>query len=742
MTSAAASASISDAAAAETVAPELSVVVVNWNAGEAVTDCLMGLRAASEHLRLQVIVVDNASTDGSRERLAAEFPECQLLANQRNAGFARANNQAFPHCRGRYLLLLNPDTVVTHEALRGLIDFMDRSADAGAAGLQLCYPDGRLQNSYDSFPSLATELLSKHLLRILFPGKFPSKRIIPDRPVPVDLVIGACLIIRAPLFRQLGGFDENYFLFVEETDLCKRVWNAGWKVYHLPHLKICHSYHPSKAQAPAHAHIESWRSGYYYFKKHRHPLLAILYRVLKTLKLLSISFPLILFAQLFTLGRVQRYRRRLMIRRLLSAWHLLGCPRSWGMRQVSGFRDYERSFSKAAGRSSETIIPRLAGRRLKEILEDPRPLLSGGVSGVEVLKKGRFKTSYRIAIVETAPLLLTLYRPRHRFTTLAGLVRVPEGIGEFEKAILAAERGIPVIPPAGAGALYRWGLESFSYIAYMEDPRLVKLQSRLYADAGAKRDSCRRAWVEAYGRFVRRLHEAGVDQYDLNPGNALIRAEADPAGGGAAGDEILLADLERVELERPLDEDRRRRALARLNRLRAGLTAADRLRFLKAYLGGGADWKSWACSILDRMPALRAAEGERVARTCVTENWLFGRFAEELLLRSGKNGGSAGRRVKVQGHFRRRAYPWEDRVFLDQQSVQELARRTMGGEKLPAPLEVREVERSRGLREWREANRAFQSGRSEAMPVLYLRSVGRDRIVFRSGASSSEKTDP
>ncbi len=742
MIPAAASASISSAAAAETDALELSVVVVNWNAGEAVIDCLKGLRAASEHLRLQVIVVDNASTDGSRERVAADFPECQLVPNQRNAGFARANNQAFPHCRGRYFLLLNPDTVVTHEALRGLIDFMDRSGDAGAAGLQLCFPDGRLQNSYDSFPSLATELLSKHLLRILLPGKFPSKRKIPDRPIPVDLVIGACLIIRAPLLRQLGGFDENYFLFVEETDLCKRIWDAGWKVYHLPYLKICHSFHPSKARAPAHAHIESWRSGYYYFKKHRHPLLAILYRVLKALKLLSIGFPLILFAQLLTLGRVPRYRRRLKIRGLLSAWHLLGCPRSWGMRQVSGFRDYERSFGKAAGLSSETIIPRQAGRRLKGILADPRPLLAGGAPGTEMLKKGRFKTSYRLELGEPAPLLLTIYRPRHRFATLAGLVRVPEGIAEFEKAVLAAERGIAVIPPAGAGAFYRWGIESFSYIAYVEDPRLVKLQSRLYADSGAPCDARRRAWLEAYGRFVRRLHEAGVDQYDLNPGNALIRAGADPAGGAAAGDAILLADLERVELGRPLDDDRRRHALARLNRLRAGLTAADRLRFLKAYLEGGADWKGWARAILGMMPALRAAEGDRVARTCVTENWLFGRFAEELLPGGGENGGEAGRRVRVQGHFRRRAYPWEDGVFLDRPAVRELARRTLGGEKLPAPLELREVDRSNGLREWREANRDFQSGRSEVMPVLYLRSVGKDKILFRRGASSSETTDP
>src|SRR6185295_9501703 len=229
------------------------------------------------------------------------------------------------------------------------------------AGLQLRFPDGRLQNSYDSLPTFGSELLSKHLLRVLFPARYPSKRVIPEGPLPVDIVIGACLILRREVVETLRGFDEGYFLFVEEADLCFRIRRAGWEVYHLPHLSIVHDAKASKAQATAQAYIEFARSSYRFYSKSMGAAAALVLRVLKGLKAVVVNPLLSLLACASTLGRVERHRRRLLIRSHLCLWHLLGCPASWGMRQVSPLRGYDR----LRGNGREVLLSREAGPALR-----------------------------------------------------------------------------------------------------------------------------------------------------------------------------------------------------------------------------------------------------------------------------------------------------------------------------------------------------------------------------------------
>jgi hypothetical protein len=693
--------------------PELSIVVVNWNTRDAVLECLESIRRASRQLALEAIVVDNGSPDGSAEAIAERFPEFRLIANRRNAGFARANNQAFRHCRGRYVLLLNPDTEARVESLRGLVEFMDRTPDAGAAGLQLRHPDGRRQNSFDSFPALATELLSKHLLRLLLPRLYPSKRTVPGGPITVDLVIGACLIVRPDLLSRLGGFDERFFLFVEEADLCRRIGKAGWKVYHLPHLDICHSYHFSKEQAPAHATIESYRSSYLFFKKHRSRAAYCLFRVLKTLKLLLISVHLSWMACLVTLGRSPSHRRKLKVRSLLALWHLLGCPAHWGMRQVSEFRGYRRSRREAAGLRFEGFVGAGLAPEAAALLQ-AGPGLSSPLPADSALKRTRTKTSFRVEVPGTGPALLTVYRPRGLFGALAARFGVPEGIGGFERALHVADQGIATPLPLAAGAIHGRLLARGSFLAFREIPGLEKLQRALER---SRADPARyRAWVAAYGAFVRRLHDAGVVQRDLNPGNALAPGDAAPGA-----DAILLVDLERVEVGPPLEWDRRIDALARLNRLLAGFTTSDRLRFLLAYLASDERprRRSFVAAILDRMPALRRAEGERARRNCTRENWFFGR------LRGG-----------LDGHFRRRAYPWEDDALLDGPAAESLALRALGDGRMPAAVQVETPNGRGGLARWQEVNRAFQSGESELVPLVFVRRGRTERLVLARGASA------
>jgi GT2 family glycosyltransferase len=192
-----------------------------------------------------------------------------FIQNQKNVGFAVANNQALRLSKGDYLLLLNPDTRVKEGSIEGLVSFMESSSEAGVAGAQLLNDDGSKQNSIANFPSLATELLNKSLLRWLFPKQFPGKERDYSNPVEVDSVIGACMMVRRKALDQVGLLDEDYFLFLEETDWCYRMKRAGWKIYHVPQAEVYHFQGKSTEADRKRAKVEYYRSRYHFFKKTR-----------------------------------------------------------------------------------------------------------------------------------------------------------------------------------------------------------------------------------------------------------------------------------------------------------------------------------------------------------------------------------------------------------------------------------------------------------------------------------------
>lgn len=477
-----------DSTPPDSSAVDVSIVVVSWNTRDVLLECLDSLRAVANELSVQIVVVDNASTDGTVEAVRERYDGVEFFASRRNSGFGRANNRAFRHCRGRYLLLLNPDATISVDAVKGLVEFMDTTPDAGAAGLQLVYPNDRLQNSYDNFPTVLTQLVSKHLLRLLFPSRFPSKRQAVTGPMPVDVVIGACLVLRAEIARELQGFDENYFLFVEETDLCRRIHEAGWKVYHLPHLRIYHGDHHSQAQAPGLSTLESYRSTFYYFKKHSGLALAMTFRVLMTLKLVVINMSLSLIATTCTLGTVPRHVRRLRMRAVLSAWHLCGCPDSWGMRLVSDYRGFERQRDGGVLDRSERIVPDDATSLFREFARNPAVTIARGKVVVESRsttlggEDSHNEDSHIEDIVVSFPgpvdassdaigessepvVLLRVFRPRWK-SRLLSFWRVSEGVLAFDDALdnddmPSADGGV-----IAAGVLSSLGFHRYSFVAY------------------------------------------------------------------------------------------------------------------------------------------------------------------------------------------------------------------------------------------------------------------------------------
>ena len=311
---------------------DISFIIVNWNTRDILMDCLNSIYKTVKDIDFEIYVVDNNSTDGSQEAVKKEFPDVMLIENEINTGFAYANNQALRIMQGRFAVLLNSDAVLKEQAIKKLLTFMIATSSAGIAGVQLLNEDSSLQNSIDNFPSTETEIFNKSILRLFFPDKYPSKNRIYEKPIEVDSVIGACMMIRKEAIDEVGVFDEDYFIFLEETDWCFRMYKKGWKVFHVPDAEVFHLSGHSKKKTPWRSQIEYYISLYKFFRKNRTPLSYLTLRVLKPCKIF-INLILNILGNLITLFQKEGPRNRLLKYYKLFVWHLLMCPDSMGIQK-------------------------------------------------------------------------------------------------------------------------------------------------------------------------------------------------------------------------------------------------------------------------------------------------------------------------------------------------------------------------------------------------------------------------
>lgn len=303
---------------------DLSIIIVTWNTAALLRRCLQSIAETVQGLACEVIVVDNASSDGTAAMLREAYPWVRLIANAENRGFGAANNQALRLMAGRYALLLNSDTVLTDSAVRVLFDFMERTPAAAMAGGQLLNADGSRQNSIAAFPTPLTLLTNMPLLEALFPRRFPSKRHDYPGPIEVDSVIGACLMVRKSAIDRVGMLDERYFFFFEETDWARQMRAAGWKVFHVPAARIYHLQGQSIGRS-VRSRIAFYRSRYQYFEKWES---AGTYRLVRAILWLRLAANALLtsLAVVLTLGLRRELRDKAAVYGSLLAWHLRGCP--------------------------------------------------------------------------------------------------------------------------------------------------------------------------------------------------------------------------------------------------------------------------------------------------------------------------------------------------------------------------------------------------------------------------------
>ncbi len=203
--------------------PDLSVIIVNYKTIDVIGDCLSSVFSTSLP-PIEVFVVDNASGDGSVDFIRDNFPLCRVIANEENRGFGPANNQALRDCTGRYVILLNPDTTVEQDTFAKMIAFMDSHPEIGLAGPRVLNNDGAEQHSVSA----------------RYPGHRHGEKDLGNLPGTIACVMGACQIVRTPLLLSVGGFDEDFFLYGEDQDLCLRIRKQGYEIGYIGDVVIMH----------------------------------------------------------------------------------------------------------------------------------------------------------------------------------------------------------------------------------------------------------------------------------------------------------------------------------------------------------------------------------------------------------------------------------------------------------------------------------------------------------------------
>ncbi|MCC7128877.1 MAG: hypothetical protein B6D39_02390 [Anaerolineae bacterium UTCFX2] len=259
----------------------LSILIVNWNGGQVLLDCLESIFGNPPDQPYEVILVDNASTDASAHAAESRYPQVQVIHSPANLGFAGANNIAFNRASGEYLLLLNPDTVVQPGALQALLSYLAENSKAGAAGARLLNPDGSLQPSCSPEPTLSREFARLfHLKGVRPDGYYEMKDWDIAAPRRVDTLLGACLMVRRTAQLQIGAMDETFFMYSEEVDYCRRLRQAGWEICWVPQARVVHLGAQSTRQAASQMFLQLYLAKVQYFRKHYGRFSARLYKLI------------------------------------------------------------------------------------------------------------------------------------------------------------------------------------------------------------------------------------------------------------------------------------------------------------------------------------------------------------------------------------------------------------------------------------------------------------------------------
>jgi N-acetylglucosaminyl-diphospho-decaprenol L-rhamnosyltransferase len=298
---------------------DISIVIVSWNTETVLLECLRSIYSYPPPGEFEIWLVDNASTDNSVEQTRMLFPLVNIIENHTNVGFARANNQAIEKSSGRFVVLLNPDTLIHPYMFDRLIDFINSHATVGSVGPRYLNLDGSLQRSCAPFPSISGEFWRMfHLDKIYSYGTYNMREWDQHKPREVDVLQGACLLIRRLALDKVGLLDNSFFMYSEETDLCYRLNKAGWKLYWIPEAVLTHLGGQSTRQAISAMFLRLYESKIQFIRKHYGRFMARVYKII----ILATAFSRILtYPVIWCLFPQKRQSHWITVR---NYWMLLG----------------------------------------------------------------------------------------------------------------------------------------------------------------------------------------------------------------------------------------------------------------------------------------------------------------------------------------------------------------------------------------------------------------------------------
>jgi GT2 family glycosyltransferase len=256
---------------------KLGVIFVNYNSGHYLKRCLDSLFSALDGNDYEILIIDNASKDASLEYVQSRYPNLTVIKNKNNLGFASAVNMGIKTIKCDYILLINPDSVILDHSISKMVDFMGKTSDCGVLGGWVTYPDGRRQESCRRFPTFWRVVLGRRssVLYRLFPNNPFSRDYLMtsenlSKTQEVDFVAGSFMMLRKKALDEVGLFDEDFFLYVEDADLCFRMKQHGWKVFFYPEARCLHYYGENIRQDNIRPEIYHAKSMYKFYKKHYH----------------------------------------------------------------------------------------------------------------------------------------------------------------------------------------------------------------------------------------------------------------------------------------------------------------------------------------------------------------------------------------------------------------------------------------------------------------------------------------
>lgn len=294
---------------------DVSIIIVNWNSVQFLKDCIDSIKQHTAGITYEIIVIDSGSFDGCSQMLSSEFPEVMFIQSTVNIGFSGANNLAYSVSTGQHILFLNPDTELTSPAVNAMLDHLQHRPDAGAVGCKLLNRDGSVQTTcIQSFPTILNQLLCSEFLRERFPTSplwgMSSLFCATQLPAQVDVISGACLMLRRSAFDQVGHFSDDYFMYAEDLDLCYKLKQTGYANYYVPQGVVRHFGGGCTDKAPSEFSVVMMRESIWRFlRKTRGAMYGSAYRVST---LISSVVRLIL---LMALCPLQRFWNRIPLQR-------------------------------------------------------------------------------------------------------------------------------------------------------------------------------------------------------------------------------------------------------------------------------------------------------------------------------------------------------------------------------------------------------------------------------------------